>query len=119
MCSKLAVEIERRVYVPRSKQTVGQHLEEWLREVEPLVRPSTWASFESHVRQHIEPRLGAVKLQHLDRARVVGLSRELLQEGASLEAALVPQRFAASSPPCTCRRPGSRDAFPIDSRRKA
>jgi integrase len=38
---------------PDHRLTVGRHLSGWLEAVRPTVRPSTWVSYEGHVRMHL------------------------------------------------------------------
>ncbi|MGW1993223.1 site-specific integrase [Embleya sp. NPDC001921] len=50
--------------VATTSPTVGQYLAYWLKEVvEPHLRPTAAATYESHVRNHIAPHLGA-KARH-------------------------------------------------------
>jgi integrase len=58
-------------YVAPSKLTVGAFLnDEWLPAIRATVRPTTYRSYETHVRVHIEPLLGQVPLQKLTGARL-------------------------------------------------
>lgn len=53
-------------YVAPSKLTVGRFLEaEWLPAVRTRLRPLTYESYASNVRNHVVPRLGSVPLQQL------------------------------------------------------
>jgi integrase len=55
-----------RVVVPTEKQTVGQYLTEWLENsARRTVRPMTFVSYESIVRQHLIPELGSIPLARL------------------------------------------------------
>ena len=45
--------------------TLGQWLEVWLRSHGPSVRPSTHTSYEGHIRLHIVPAIGGVRLARL------------------------------------------------------
>lgn len=63
---------------------VGDWLEWWLREVAASsVRPSTFESYESHVRIHLRPALGRVRLARLSPQHVVELQNRLLASGLS------------------------------------
>lgn len=55
-----------------NKMTVGTYLEQWLEHVEPNVKYRTIKDYRRVVRQHIIPRLGAVKL---DKLRVLDIER--------------------------------------------
>lgn len=48
------------------KVTVGAYLAEWLEMVKPRLRPSTYRTYEGHVRLHITPEIGHVLLQKLE-----------------------------------------------------
>lgn len=52
-------------YTAPTKMTVGQWLEIWKSEYLTGVRPRTVESYECQIRNHIQPGLGAVKLQAL------------------------------------------------------
>ena len=54
-------------YTENQSLTFGQWLDSWLQTYAkpPLVRTSTYASYETYIRGHIKPALGKVKLQSL------------------------------------------------------
>lgn len=65
-------------YVAPSKLTVSAFLnDEWLPAIRATVRPTTYRSYETHVRVHIEPLLGQVPLQKLTGARLNEFYAEL------------------------------------------
>lgn len=68
-------------FVEPDKLTVGQYLDDWLASVRVTVRPATHASYASHVRQHIAPRIGGIALQVLTVAVVNRLYADLLDGG--------------------------------------
>jgi hypothetical protein len=46
--------------------TVGQFLNRWLEDtVAPNLAPLTYATYESHVKNYIEPGIGGLRLDHL------------------------------------------------------
>jgi integrase len=51
-----------------TRETVAEYLERWLKVHESQVKPTTLASYRMHIRQHIEPALGEIRLKKLDRA---------------------------------------------------
>ncbi len=62
---KLA-EIARGEYIEPNKETVGKWMKEWLVTYAlPTVKQSTYISYESYVRLHINPELGDIKLTAL------------------------------------------------------
>jgi integrase len=62
--------------------TVGEYLNRWLEtSVKGNVRPRTLDSYRMHVRLHIMPSLGRVKLKALSPAHVQGLYRAKLDSG--------------------------------------
>ena len=69
-------------YSAPSKLTVREFLEgEWLPAVESTIRPNTAAAYERSVRLHIQPHVGAIRLQSLSGGQITALYRTLEQEG--------------------------------------
>ncbi len=65
-------------------QTLGQFLDTWLNEVaKPSVREWTYRGYEVHVRLHIKPSLGKVRLDRLEPGHVQALLNRKLKEGLS------------------------------------
>src|SRR5438105_8165730 len=61
-----ALEARRLGVFVNQRQTVAEYLAGWLRETaQPRVRPSTYASYESIVRNHIAPAIGRVPMRML------------------------------------------------------
>ena len=48
-----------------------------------VARPTTWNQYDGHVRNHIEPDIGGVKLTALDAAGVVGFVTRMSKKGTS------------------------------------
>jgi integrase len=66
------------------QMTVGQFLDHWLEKVaRPAVRPTTYARYEEHVRLHLKPHLGSVRLAKLNDLHVEHLLAEMQHSGAS------------------------------------
>lgn len=54
------------VYIKPTKQTFGEWLDIWLKEyAKPVIRPTTYDSYEYLIRVHIKPRLGNIPLKEL------------------------------------------------------
>jgi integrase len=52
--------------ITSGRQTLGKFLDQWLTDVaRPNLRPSTYATYQLHVRNHISPALGRIPLQQL------------------------------------------------------
>ena len=70
------------VLVTDERQTVEEHLEEWLRDTaKPRIRPSTFTSYESIVRKHIVPAIGKVPVRKLTPQQVQRLLNERHEAG--------------------------------------
>src|SRR5689334_14890166 len=53
--------------------TVGAFLRTWLDGIRPSVEPTTWHQYDTHVRLHLTPQLGALRLAALTTAHVSAL----------------------------------------------
>ena len=68
---------------------VDQFLTSWLQDsVRPSVRPSTYRSYEAHVRVHLNPALGHIPLVKLQPAHVQQLMNRQLEDGLSANTVL-------------------------------
>lgn len=84
-------------WVPPSRQTVSEFLEEWLATVAPELRPATLYSYQRNVRLHVVERIGHVPLQSLDAGILNRLYADLLQPGSNRarpDRALAPRTVA-------------------------
>ena len=63
-----------------SRLTLGRYLERWLDEVRPRLAPATWRKHEQHVRLHVIPRLGHVRLSELSVSHCRDLQRWLVDD---------------------------------------
>lgn len=63
--------------------TLAEYLNHWLTDVRDTVRPQTLESYALHVRRHIGPALGHVKLANLTPGDVQGFYRDKLDTGLS------------------------------------
>ncbi len=77
----LLSKFDRGEYVEPSHQTLGEFLEEWLRAIEPTVRPSTFDSYARNVRNHVIAHIGSVRLTKVDAGTLNGLYAHLLANG--------------------------------------
>jgi integrase len=70
-------------YVERSKETVGEYLERWIKQLEPSgeVRGSTAIGWDVVVRHHLAPHIGMIRLQELTRDQVKSLYFRLAESG--------------------------------------
>jgi integrase len=72
---------DRGEYVEPSHETLGEFLEEWLRAIEPTVRPSTFDSYSRNVRNHVIAHIGSVRLTKVDAGTLNGMYAHLLANG--------------------------------------
>jgi len=71
--------VDRGTHVASSKITVGEHMATWL---DGLRRePSTVASYRKNVRLHVEPHIGALRLEQLTGTRLTKLYHQLEATG--------------------------------------
>ena len=74
--------LESGVYTERSDVTLREFLlKEWLPAIERTVRSTTYSSYSTHVKKHILPALGRVKLKKLTPVMINALYAQLLKEG--------------------------------------
>ena len=62
---ELTAALDAGTYIAPSKVTVGQWLDVWQEDYLVNVRPSTVTSYEATIRNHIKPRIGAIRLAAL------------------------------------------------------
>jgi integrase len=79
----LQVRADRGLDVGGGKTTVARWLARWLEMIRPTVEPGTYAPYERHVRLHLIPQLGPLKLAALGKAQVRGLYADLAAKGMS------------------------------------
>jgi integrase len=68
-------------YLEPTKQTLSDYALEWLKAIEPTVRPATHYSYGRNLRLHVLPQLGSVQLRRIDAGMLNGLYAILLTEG--------------------------------------
>ncbi|MGH9025171.1 MAG: tyrosine-type recombinase/integrase [Acidimicrobiia bacterium] len=77
----LLSKLDRGEYVEPSQQTFAEFLEEWLRAIEPTLRPSTFDSYARNMRNHVIAHVGSVRLTKIDAGTLNGLYAYLLANG--------------------------------------
>ena len=74
--------VESGAYTERRDITLDEFLrEEWLPVIKSTIRSTTHASYSTHVKKHILPTLGRVKLQKLTPVMINSLYAQLLKDG--------------------------------------
>ena len=68
-------------HIEPSKMLLADFLRtEWLPAIRPTIRPTTFASYETHVLRHIIPRIGSLQLQQITGVQINLLYARLLSE---------------------------------------
>ncbi len=78
--NKTLTEIQEGAYIEPTNMTVGQWLDTWLKEYKVNVRPETKASYEMHIRVHLKPDLGKIRLSKLTTHQIQLLYNKLINE---------------------------------------
>ena len=78
--NKTLTEIQEGAYIEPTNMTVGQWLDTWLKEYKVNVRPETKASYEMHIRVHLKPDLGKIRLNKLTTHQIQLLYNKLINE---------------------------------------
>ena len=74
--------LESGTFSERKDITLGEFLlEEWLPVIESTIRSTTYSSYPTHVKKHILPTLGLVKLQKVTPVMINSLYAQLLKDG--------------------------------------
>jgi integrase len=68
-------------YLEPTKQTLSDYAREWLKAIEPTIRPSTHYSYSRNLQLHVLPQLGSMQLRRIDAGMLNGLYASLLAEG--------------------------------------
>ena len=77
-------QVETNTYVPPTKQTVAEFLDEWLqKDAKPNTKPRTYERYAELVQVHIKPAIGAVRLDKLTRQHVATLLAAKREQGLS------------------------------------
>ena len=63
--SQISVEIDEGTYVEPTAMKLGAWLDIWLSDYTVNLKPSTYSSYESHIRIHLKPEIGQIPLSQL------------------------------------------------------
>ena len=72
-----AVAVNDRTYTDPSRLTVGQWLDIWQRDYLGGVKPFTVLNYSQHIKNHIKPAMGAIKLEALSAHTIQGFYNDL------------------------------------------
>ena len=98
MKTKLSNPVYTPVIASHGKQTVKEYLEEWVENHgKANLRPSTFASYKSHIRNHIVPYVGHVQLNQLSPAMLDNMFQQLFNKGLSNSTVRYAQRILSVS----------------------
>lgn len=78
--SRIIVDIDEGTYVEPNSMKLGTWLDIWLKEYTKNIKPATHSAYEQHVRVHVKPYLGQVKLKQLTPHMVQATYNELLEK---------------------------------------
>jgi len=79
--AEVLTRLDQGTYVEPTKEVLSTFLDRWLAAVRPTLRPSTFATYTTLVKQHLRPRLGSLSLRSLTAAHLNSLYAELLASG--------------------------------------
>jgi integrase len=79
--AKMQAAVSGGTYVPKTRQTVAEYVEEWLAAIAPTVRPSTHYSYSRNLRLHVVPVIGSAPLAAVDAGTLNALYAWLLADG--------------------------------------
>lgn len=77
----LLSKFDRGEYVEPTQQSLTDFLTEWLRAIEPTVRPGTFDSYSRNMHNHVIDHIGSLKLAKVDAGALNGLYANLLASG--------------------------------------
>lgn len=78
--NKTLSEIKEGTYIEPTNLTVGEWLDLWLKEYKINLRPETKSSYEMHIRVHLKPDLGKIRLNKLTTHQIQHLYNKLINE---------------------------------------
>jgi len=78
--TQVTTDIDRGMYMEPSKLTVGDWLDIWLEEYTGNIKEHTRTTYETQVRVHIKPALGAVKLSVLTAPAIQRFYNSLIKD---------------------------------------
>lgn len=96
--AEMKIKLQNPAFAPtissQGKQTVKEYLEEWVEtHGNANLRPSTFASYKGHIKNHIVPHVGHVHLNQLSPAMLDNLFRRLFEKGLSQSSVRYTQRI--------------------------
>lgn len=77
---QILADLEDGTYVEPTSMTVGEWLDIWLSEYTVNIRPATKGAYEEHVRVHLKPYLGKIRLDQLAPHQIQQAYNELLRK---------------------------------------
>lgn len=78
--NKTLTDIQEGTYIKPTSITVGEWLDTWLKEYKINLRQETRASYEMHIRIHLKPALGKLRLNKLTTHQIQHLYNSLITE---------------------------------------
>lgn len=96
--AEMKVKLSNPVYTPvaatQGKQTVKEYMEEWVENHgKANLRPSTFASYKGHIKNHIAPCIGHIQLNQLTPAMLDGMFQTMFEKGLSNSTVRYAQRI--------------------------
>jgi hypothetical protein len=79
--TKMLAAVNGGTYVPKTRQTVGEFVDEWLAAIKPTVREATRYSYARNLRLHVVPVIGSAPLAVVDAGTLNTLYAALLADG--------------------------------------
>jgi len=100
--AEMRTKLQNPVYAPvnpsHGKQSVKEYLDEWVENHgKANLRPSTFASYKSHINNHILPHIGHVQLNQLSPAMLDNMFQKLFDKGLSQSTVRYAQRILSVS----------------------
>ncbi len=78
--TKILNDLQEGTYIAPTEMTVGDWLDIWLKEYKINIRKETWASYEQHIRVHLKPTLGKIRLNKLTPHQIQQTYNALVKE---------------------------------------
>jgi integrase len=76
-------DIDKGVFVEPSRQTLNEHLDEWLKIIRPRIAEQTFGGYKRALRVHIRPRVGELQLMEVKILTVQKIYVEMQESGLS------------------------------------
>ena len=88
----------------QSRMTLGEWLDQWLKNIAGTIRPTTLTRYQGAVRIHINPRLGGKSIAQVTGKDIQKLYDTLASQGNQITGKGWPAVPSAESTPCSTRR---------------